>query len=113
MLFRIDSAGAIRAGTSILLRRTGLEPSDLGAVLLAGAFGNFIRRSNARRIGLLPQIPCERVRFVGNAKLGDTRLSTQVGLVVGEPVDRFAIRQGRDAIIATYREAGYGDVVVT
>jgi len=24
-------------------------------------------RTNARRIGLLPQIPCDRIRFVGNA----------------------------------------------
>ena len=59
--------GAIRAGINILVRRAGLEPEDLGAVLLAGAFGNFIRRNNARRIGLLPQIPCNRIRFIGNA----------------------------------------------
>jgi uncharacterized 2Fe-2S/4Fe-4S cluster protein (DUF4445 family) len=61
------ASGAIRAGINILLRRAGLEPDDLGSVLLAGAFGNFIRRSNARRIGLLPQIPCDRIRFIGNA----------------------------------------------
>jgi len=51
------ATGAIRAGINILLRR----------VLLAGAFGNFIRRNNARRIGLLPQIACRRIHFVGNA----------------------------------------------
>jgi len=61
------ASGAIRAGINILLRRAGLEADDLGAVLLAGAFGNFIRRSNARRIGLLPQIACDRIRFIGNA----------------------------------------------
>jgi len=61
------AAGAIRAGVQILLRRAGLKPDDLEAILLAGAFGNFIRRKNARRIGLLPQIPCERIRFIGNA----------------------------------------------
>ncbi len=33
---------------------------------MAGAFGNFIRRNNARRIGLLPQIPCDRIQFIGN-----------------------------------------------
>ena len=27
----------------------------------------FIRRSNARRIGLLPQIAGDRIRFIGNA----------------------------------------------
>jgi len=61
------ASGAIRAGINILLRRAGLEADDLGAVLLAGAFGNFIRRSNARRIGLLPQIACNKIRFIGNA----------------------------------------------
>ena len=61
------ATGAIRAGINILLRRVGLEPDDLGSILLAGAFGNFIRRSNARRIGLLPQIPCARIHFIGNA----------------------------------------------
>jgi len=34
---------------------------------LAGAFGNFIRRNHARRIGLLPPLPTERIRFIGNA----------------------------------------------
>ena len=58
--------GAIRAGIQILLQIEGLSPDDLGEVLLAGAFGNFIRRRNARRIGMLPQIPSERIRFVGN-----------------------------------------------
>ena len=61
------ATGAIRAGVSIMLRKAGLEPEDLKEVLLAGAFGNFIRRSNARRIGLLPQLPSARIRFVGNA----------------------------------------------
>jgi uncharacterized 2Fe-2S/4Fe-4S cluster protein (DUF4445 family) len=61
------ATAAIRAGIRILLGRAGLDAGDLGAVLLAGAFGNFIRRSAARRIGLLPQIPCDRIRFIGNA----------------------------------------------
>lgn len=61
------ATAAIRAGIQILLRRAGLAPKDLGAVLLAGAFGNFIRRNNARRIGLLPQIACSQIRFIGNA----------------------------------------------
>lgn len=61
------ATAAIRAGINIILRRASLTPDDLGQVLLAGAFGNFIRRNNARRIGLLPQIPCDRIRFIGNA----------------------------------------------
>jgi uncharacterized 2Fe-2S/4Fe-4S cluster protein (DUF4445 family) len=61
------AAGAIRAGVSIMLRKAGVEPGDLDSVLLAGGFGNYIRRENACRIGLLPDIPTEKIRFVGNA----------------------------------------------
>lgn len=57
---------AIRAGTNILLKDAGLEADSLGSVLLAGAFGNFIRRRNALRMGMLPQIAHSLIRFVGN-----------------------------------------------
>lgn len=61
------ASAAISAGISILLRLAGLSHTDLSRILLAGAFGNFIRRNHARRIGLLPPIPCDRIRFIGNA----------------------------------------------
>jgi uncharacterized 2Fe-2S/4Fe-4S cluster protein (DUF4445 family) len=61
------ASAAIRAGINILLRQAGLRPADLHGVLLAGGFGNFIRRNHARRIGLLPPLPTQRIRFIGNA----------------------------------------------
>ena len=61
------ASGAIRAGVAILLDRAGLAAEQLDAVYLAGAFGNYIRRENAKRIGLLPDVPIERIHFVGNA----------------------------------------------
>lgn len=61
------ATGAIRAGINILLKNAGLSYTDLDAIFLAGAFGNFIRRNKACRIGLLPSIPHERIRFIGNA----------------------------------------------
>lgn len=56
-------------GTSFILvegkdTRTG---DDIKEVLLAGAFGNYIRREQAKRIGLLHDIPIERIKFIGNA----------------------------------------------
>lgn len=63
-------AGAIRAGIAILLKQAGVPVADLKAVLLAGGFGNFIRRNHAQRIGLLPQgIAHEKIVYVGNASL--------------------------------------------
>ena len=58
---------AMFAGTQVLLAELGARPADLQEVLLAGAFGNFIRPDRAQRVGLLPDVPLERVRFVGNA----------------------------------------------
>jgi len=59
--------GAISAGTSIILREYGASCEDLDAVLLAGAFGNFVRAQSAIRIGLLPDVPIDKVKFIGNA----------------------------------------------
>ena len=61
------ATGAIRAGVNIMLRKADLSTEDISEVLIAGGFGNFIRRGNARRIGLLPDVPSDRIRFVGNA----------------------------------------------
>lgn len=70
------ASGAIRAGIVILLRRAGLEPRDLKQVLVAGGFGNFIRRRNAQRIGLLPhEIDPKRIRYEGNTSLAGARLA--------------------------------------
>ena len=70
------ASGAIRAGISTLLRRAGLSAADLDAVLVAGGFGNFIRRKNAQRIGLLPhEVPRQRIRYQGNTSLAGARLA--------------------------------------
>jgi uncharacterized 2Fe-2S/4Fe-4S cluster protein (DUF4445 family) len=58
---------AIRVGIRLLQKKMGLEDSDIEQILLAGAFGNYIQRESARRIGLLPNIELEKIHFVGNA----------------------------------------------
>jgi uncharacterized 2Fe-2S/4Fe-4S cluster protein (DUF4445 family) len=58
--------GAIRAGIEVLKTELGVDDGGIDAVLLAGAFGNFIRRSNALRIGLLPPVEHQRIHFIGN-----------------------------------------------
>lgn len=67
--------GAILAAATLLCRHVGLEPTDVTEVLIAGAFGNYIRKSSALRIGLLPPIDAERVRLVGNAAGVGARLA--------------------------------------
>ncbi len=62
-------AAAIRTVTKIF----GIQAQALDSVLLAGGFGNFIRRSSAKRIGLLPDIPSSKIEFIGNAALAGAR----------------------------------------
>jgi uncharacterized 2Fe-2S/4Fe-4S cluster protein (DUF4445 family) len=59
--------GSILAGVTILCGEFGIGVTDLEEVLLAGAFGNYLRKTSALSIGLVPAIDPERVRFVGNA----------------------------------------------
>lgn len=58
---------AIRAGTKLLQKKVGLADSDIKQIFLAGAFGNYIRKESALRIGLLPDVEPECIHFVGNA----------------------------------------------
>lgn len=67
--------GAIRSGIDLLLRVAGIGPDDLDAILLAGAFGNYLRRESAVAIGLLPPISVEKVRPVGNAAAAGAKLA--------------------------------------
>ncbi|EHQ89061.1 ASKHA domain-containing protein [Desulfosporosinus youngiae] len=58
---------AIMAGVRILLKEMDVEMNEIQQVLLAGAFGNFIKKESALGIGLLPKLPPERISAIGNA----------------------------------------------
>jgi uncharacterized 2Fe-2S/4Fe-4S cluster protein (DUF4445 family) len=58
---------AIRAGIMLLQKEINLAEDDIEQVLLAGAFGNYIRKESALRIGLLPAVLPEKIHFIGNA----------------------------------------------
>lgn len=59
--------GAIFAGIATMMRMVGADFSDLDGVILAGAFGSYIDKRSATRIGLLPGTSIERIISVGNA----------------------------------------------
>lgn len=59
--------GAMRTGINVLLKTHGLAAADIDRVILAGAFGTYIDVRNAMVVGMLPEMPVERVTQVGNA----------------------------------------------
>jgi uncharacterized 2Fe-2S/4Fe-4S cluster protein (DUF4445 family) len=58
---------AVRSGIQILLDRTGCAEDDITQVIIAGAFGTYIDISSAVEVGMLPALPLNRFRQVGNA----------------------------------------------
>jgi uncharacterized 2Fe-2S/4Fe-4S cluster protein (DUF4445 family) len=45
----------------------GVPDARVGELMLAGGFGNYLSIASAVRIGLIPGLPRERIRYVGNA----------------------------------------------
>ena len=65
---------AIHSGCAILMRRTGVKASDLKRVYIAGSFGNYLNASSARLLGVIPEVPVEIIRFVGNTAIAGAKM---------------------------------------
>ncbi|MGA9349951.1 MAG: ASKHA domain-containing protein [Anaerolineae bacterium] len=62
----IRAKAAFYAGFSVLTRSVGLQLAEVEQVLIGGAFGKYINVEKAIQIGLLPDMPWERFKFLGN-----------------------------------------------
>jgi uncharacterized 2Fe-2S/4Fe-4S cluster protein (DUF4445 family) len=58
--------GAISTGIETAMRALDLRPEDLDEVMLAGSFGSYINPRSAQVIGLVPPVPVEKIKAVGN-----------------------------------------------
>lgn len=66
---------AIYTGYSILMKRKKLREEILHRVFIAGAFGNYINPENAKVIGMMPDVPTEKIRFVGNTAVTGAKMA--------------------------------------
>ena len=64
-----QAKGANVAGLDIAAKRLGRSPLDIDRFYLAGGFGRHIDVAAARAIGLIPNLPAERITVVGNAAI--------------------------------------------
>lgn len=71
----LRAKAAIYAGAFILLKSLNLDFNDIDKVFLAGGFGNYLDRENAITIGLIPDLPLEKIRFVGNTSIMGAKLA--------------------------------------
>jgi len=65
---------AMYAGYKTLVEGVGLSLEAVERIIIAGAFGSYINLEKAITIGLLPDLPLNRFRFIGNGSLLGARL---------------------------------------
>ena len=69
----VRSKAGVFAAIRVLMESTQTKPEDLAAVYLAGGFGNFLNVQQAVTIGMLPDIPLEKIQFVGNTSIAGAK----------------------------------------
>ena len=71
----ITAKAAIFAATKIVLDRLKLDFSDISKLFVAGGFGSYINLRNAVTIGLLPDLPGDRMQYAGNTSIWGAKLA--------------------------------------
>ncbi len=70
----IRSKGAIYHAAECLLERFGMGFQDIEYFYISGGFGNYLNIREAITIGLLPDIPENRFRFIGNGSVEGAKI---------------------------------------
>ncbi len=71
----LRAKAAIYSASAFLLEQVGLSIDDIGAFHLAGGFGRVLDIEQAITIGLLPDLPRDRFRYLGNTSLEGAALA--------------------------------------
>jgi uncharacterized 2Fe-2S/4Fe-4S cluster protein (DUF4445 family) len=65
----IRTKAAMYAACSLILESVGLDWEAVSRVYIAGGFGRYIQIADAVLIGMLPDLPHARFRYIGNSAL--------------------------------------------
>lgn len=65
----LRAKGAIFAGYQVLAERVGVPLEIIEQMFIGGSFGKYINVEKAVQIGLLPDLPWERFKFLGNTSV--------------------------------------------
>ncbi len=84
----IRSKAGIFAAIKVLMDSTQIQTADIDAVYLAGGFGNFLNVQRAVTVGMLPDVPPEKIHFVGNTSIAGAKtvLLSQKALETAEEI---------------------------
>ena len=73
----IRSKAAMYTILETITASVGIAPQDLESFYVAGTFGSFINPESAIAIGMLPDLPLDRYKPLGNSSLGGASLALQ------------------------------------
>lgn len=65
----LRAKAAMYAGVSLLVKKVGLTLNDIDRICIAGGFGNYLNIEKAIVLGMLPDVPREKFRFLGNTAI--------------------------------------------
>jgi uncharacterized 2Fe-2S/4Fe-4S cluster protein (DUF4445 family) len=71
----LRTKAAVYAACSLLLKTLGYTFNDLANIYIAGGFGNYLDTKKSIMLGLLPDVPLEKFKFIGNGSLAGSYLS--------------------------------------
>jgi uncharacterized 2Fe-2S/4Fe-4S cluster protein (DUF4445 family) len=71
----IKSKAAVYSAGKVLIESMGMNAQNVDRIFVAGGFGNYLNIKRAITIGLLPDIPIEKIYFIGNGSLSGARMA--------------------------------------
>ncbi|MCX7703623.1 MAG: ASKHA domain-containing protein [Planctomycetota bacterium] len=71
----LRSKAAVYAAIKILLSQLNLPLEAIEQFYLAGGFGNYVNIASAITIGMLPDVPHDRIAFVGNTAIAGAKMA--------------------------------------
>jgi len=71
----VRSKAGVYAAVQALLEATDTRADGLQAIYVAGGFGNYLDVRKAITVGMLPDVPIDRIRFVGNSSVAGAKMA--------------------------------------
>jgi len=65
----IRAKAAIFSAVCLIMDQIGIGFDDLSKVYIAGGFGRYLNLKDAKTIGLIPDLPLRKFRYIGNSSL--------------------------------------------
>lgn len=65
----IRTKAAIYSACALMLKQVGMTFNDLTCIYIAGGFGRFLDLDKATVLGLIPDLPREKFKYIGNSSL--------------------------------------------